>query len=125
MDGFYIIGYEKPEQYFKQSCILLHPAIYDSFPVAVLEAMASGLIPIISDRTGSAEILKEYYGKLVLKLDPELISERIIDILTMPLDEKVELSQKIRRKALNPLFRKEISIHRFRKSLINILRSNL
>ena len=98
MDGFYIIGYSRPELYFKQSCILLHPAIYDAFPVVVLEAMAAGLIPIISDRTGSAEILKEYYGKLVLRLDPELISEKIIDILTMSLDEKVELSQKIRKR---------------------------
>jgi len=82
----------------KQGCILLHPAIYDPFPVVVLKAMAAGLIPIISDRTESAEILKEYYGKLVLKLDPELISEKIIDILTMSLDEKVELSQKLERR---------------------------
>ena len=39
-------------QLFAASDVLLHPSLYDPFPVAVLEAMAAGLVVLGSDVCG-------------------------------------------------------------------------
>jgi len=117
-----IVGYTDPEPYLKRSCILLHPAVYDAFSCAVLEAMASGLIPIISDRTGVKEFVGRISGKLVLKLDPELFADRVIEILNMPLSQKKELSNELRERALSPYFTEWYSVEKFKRSFIELLR---
>jgi glycosyltransferase involved in cell wall biosynthesis len=46
-----------PKPAYAAADVLLHPTIYDSFGLAVAEAMASGLPPIVSRAAGIAELL--------------------------------------------------------------------
>lgn len=62
-------GYVNPQKYLQKSLFLLHPARFDAGPNAVVEAMAAGLIPIISNRTG--------HQKLVKKVDESLIIDSL------------------------------------------------
>lgn len=119
-EGFHVVGYKDPAAYFRQCCILLHPAVYDSFSCVVIEAMSAGLIPIISNRTGAKEILKEYQGKLVLKLDVESFADRIIEILNMPLEEKLMLSRELRKRALSDQFTRSYSIKKFKRTFLKL-----
>lgn len=44
---------DTPEVFLRQSDILLHPSAYESFGIAVFEAMRYGLVPVISQGSGS------------------------------------------------------------------------
>jgi glycosyltransferase involved in cell wall biosynthesis len=60
----------------------IHPADFDSCPVTVFEAMASGLIPIITKNVGESDILDDN-GLECLILEnnqPEIIAEKILEI---------------------------------------------
>jgi glycosyltransferase involved in cell wall biosynthesis len=42
---------------FRMSDVLLHPAYYDPFPRAIVEAMACGCVPIVTRQCGVSEVL--------------------------------------------------------------------
>lgn len=44
---------------FRMSDVLLHPAYYDPFPRAVVEAMACGCVPIVARQCGVSEVLSD------------------------------------------------------------------
>lgn len=88
---FQVIGFAKPEPYLEKSSILIHPAFYDTFSVAVVEAMASGVIPIVTEKTGAKEAVKNVSRRLVVKQDPKLIADRIVEILSLSHEEKLKL----------------------------------
>ncbi len=121
-EDFKIVGYDpNPEKYFMNASVLIHPALYDAFGVVVIEAMASGVIPVITNRTGSKEFVERVSRDLVVEVDPEKIAERVIDVLLMPQDEKAVLSDKLRSLALNPIFTREYSIFSFKKAFYRIV----
>ena len=76
---------------FKQSKIILHPAIYDSGGMATAEAMAWGLPGVSFD----LEALKTYYPKGILKtkcFDLDAFASNILYLLSNP-DVHLTLSQ--------------------------------
>ena len=73
---------ENLDKYFKQCSMYIHPADFDSCPVTVFEAMASGLIPIITKNVGESDILDDN-GLECLILEnnqPEIIAEKILEM---------------------------------------------
>ena len=76
-------GFQKNlDKYFKNCSLYVHPADFDSCPVTVFETMSSGMIPIITENVGEADILidngLEY---LVLKdNNPKTIADKILEI---------------------------------------------
>jgi len=111
--GFQVIGFTKIEPYLQKSSILVHPALYDTFSIAVIEAMASGVIPIVTEKTGAKEAVKNVSERLVVKPDPKLIADRIIEVLSLPHEEKLKLSSLCRKEALKTKYTKEYSVSRF------------
>jgi len=68
VEGVKKVGYTKEiEKYLEKSSIMLHLSRADAFPLAVLEAMASGVVPIISEKVGTKEILKKVDPSLIVK----------------------------------------------------------
>ena len=56
----------RPERLYAAADVLLHPTYYDACANVVLEAMASGLAVVSSDRNGSAELLETESDGIVL-----------------------------------------------------------
>jgi len=71
-----------------QTDVLVHLSELDSFPLIVLEALAAGALPIVSDMAGAASMVRHYDGLItpdssvemaadwLMKMDPEAIRER-------------------------------------------------
>jgi len=116
-------GYaSRPEEFFSRASVYLHPARYDPFPVAVIEAMCSGLIPIITENVGSKEIVQKVYDRLIVKTQPKEIAERVIEVLNRPLKDKMHLSSMAMEEAKQ--FTKERSLAQFTKAFKTILSSS-
>jgi glycosyltransferase involved in cell wall biosynthesis len=73
---------------FKQSKIVLHPAIYDSGGMATAEAMAWGLPGVAFD----LESLKSYYPKGILKTECFNLDAFANNILHLLSDSKAHLA---------------------------------
>lgn len=68
--------------YYGAADAFVLPAIYDPFPDAALEALASGLPVVTSDRTGAAELVTENdAGFVVPARDPAALAERMRSLL--------------------------------------------
>ncbi len=96
-DNIKILGFlDGKEKYevFRNSKMILHPAIYDSGGMAMAEGMAFGLPGVSFD----LEALKSYYPKGVLKV-PCFNLEAFANVITQLLKDK-ELYDKFSREAL-------------------------
>lgn len=87
-------------RYFKKSMIILNASCYDSFAVSILQGMACGLIPIVTDYTGISIILKKINKNLVVMRRYQDISQAISKILNLSAQKKMNLSKKCRNYAL-------------------------
>lgn len=96
--GIKFIGYHSDlAAVFATGSVYLHPGRGDAFPLSVLEAMASGLVPIVSEWTGAKEVVEQVDAKLVCPLDARAIAKRIEWFMKLPLTEKIALSDKVRK----------------------------
>jgi len=74
---------DNPYKYLAQATVLVHPAKWEGFGYAVLEAMACG-VPVIAGANsgGPAEIVRdEVDGLLVRDMSPEPLAEAILTLL--------------------------------------------
>lgn len=69
-------------QYFEKCSFLVHPADFDPCPATVFEAMGAGIIPLITEKVGQADIFRSHgLGKLVMEsTEPSAIVEKILSI---------------------------------------------
>ena len=119
--GFYPLGYiSRPEDYFRRASIYVHPARYDSFPISVLEAMASGLIPIVTNMTGTKDAVEKVSPDLVVKPRARDIAKKILEILRMDIKDRKDLSERARKVAFN--FNKSRSIKQFMETFQYLLK---
>ncbi|HEX4146098.1 MAG TPA: glycosyltransferase [Pirellulales bacterium] len=63
----YVSGRQQLAEIYRQHDILLAPGPYETFGLAVLEAMASGLVVVGPDRGGTAELLAETQSPFVFR----------------------------------------------------------
>ena len=76
-----------------------HTSRGDAFPTVVLEAMTAGLIPLVSEWTGSKEFISAVDKNQVVALNEELISLKIIEFTKMALEKRMLLASKMREKS--------------------------
>jgi glycosyltransferase involved in cell wall biosynthesis len=84
----------------KASALSIHVARGDAFPTSTLEAMHAGLPVIVSEYTGTKQILKEVDMLLISELSSEKLSNRILNFFKLPIEQKEEISQKLKSFAL-------------------------
>jgi len=114
----YAPGYtSKPEEYFKKSCIYVHPARYEAYGVAVIEAMCSGLIPIVTTKSGVKEVVENVSKELIV--EPNRLSDKIIEVLSLSIEEKEDLSKKAREEAGK--YTKNQSVKKFIKAFNELI----
>lgn len=81
---------------FKKCSLYLHPARGDAFPSTSIEAMNAGLVPILSEWTGTKEIFVNNFPELLVKLDLDSIESKILWYFTLSLDQKKKIADSIR-----------------------------
>ncbi|MCR9253794.1 MAG: glycosyltransferase family 4 protein [bacterium] len=88
-------------RYLQQASLYLHCSRGDAFPTSSIEAMTAGLVPIVSEWTGTMQVVKEINEDLIVPLDPKIIAERINWYFDLSLDLKKELSEKAKEAVRN------------------------
>jgi glycosyltransferase involved in cell wall biosynthesis len=82
------------DEHLKNASLYIHCARGEAFGITILIAMASGVPPIISEWTGAKEVVQQVSKDLIIPLDANILSEKIIWYLNLPVLEKQKLSIK-------------------------------
>lgn len=91
------LGFVDLDKIFADTSICIAPARYDAFPSIIAETSLHGIIPLISNRTGSKEILWEVDPHLVIPFDEKsLWIKRIENYLDSSEQERNILYQKLK-----------------------------
>ncbi|MCP8309554.1 MAG: glycosyltransferase family 4 protein [archaeon] len=102
------VDFELHCQEMGKTKLFILPSRYDSFPITVLEAMRLGVVPIISDRVGTKDIIREKSAGYVLPLDLDLWTEAINELYASDIPS---LSKKAREVALEYTWEKSANEH--------------
>ena len=106
--------------YFERHSLFLLPARGDAFPTVVLEAIAGGVVPMLSEATGNKEVAAEISSELVVPLDAAELARRIQWYFGLSPEARAALSARGRVVAEN--FTEEKGVTRFREALTQIYR---
>ena len=102
------LGYQDFYPQLHKYQIYLHCSRGDAFPTTSLEAMTAGLLTIVSDWTGTKEIVEKVNKRLVTDLDPMSISATLGYLLSLNSNEKKRLSDRFRKIAQSYTFEKAV-----------------
>lgn len=106
--------------HFEGHALLALPARGDAFPTVVLEGIAAGLPPLLSEATGNKEVAAAIAPELVAPLDADELARRILWYVRLPPERRAELSARARERAQD--FTEDKGVARFRDALLEIHR---
>ena len=109
---------ECPEDFLRKCGFYLNPARVEAFGLNILEAMAVGIPPLVTDECGAAQVVRKISPKLIIKPDAEEIVDRM-EWLNSDMEMKKNLGEKCRKEAMK--YTKEWSVNNFRKNFKEIL----
>lgn len=113
--GVQCLGFQKPEDVFPKCSVIISPARYDAFPLAIAEACCSGLIPVISSKVGSKEFIAPVKKDLIIpSLSPDKFAQKIAELWQKPIPIKKQLAKKLSANA--SIFTKDYCLNEFRES---------
>lgn len=93
-DRVKFLGYqEKTDSYLKMSDIFVLPSDNEGFPRATLEAMATGLISVLTCAPGASEIVQDGYNGILVERSEEGVREGLRRALSLTEEQKQEMSQ--------------------------------
>ncbi|MBL7933197.1 MAG: glycosyltransferase family 4 protein [Bacteroidia bacterium] len=98
---FFVGHSDNIEDYMKNADLSIHTARGDAFPTSTVEAMHAGVPIIVSDQTGTKQIIEEAHLDLIVEPSAEQLAAKIRWYFNLPLEEKKELSEKLRVSASN------------------------
>ena len=86
--------------YLSSASVLIHPARGDAFPLVVIEAMLSGVVPFVSKWTGASSLAEKAFSELVISLKPEDFAKKIASFWHASEQHRKSLSDKCRQEAV-------------------------
>ena len=92
--NFFLEGKQDITKYFSLCGLYLHCARGDAFPTTVIEATAAGLPAIVSEWTGTKEIIEKISPALIVSTDSDKLSEAISDYFSQNKIYREEISKK-------------------------------
>lgn len=109
---------ENVEDYLKQSSIFVDLATHESFGVSILEAMAAGVIPLISEYCGIKELIEPISKELICSRNAEEVSRKIMWLNS---NAKLKETLAMECKKTASLFTEQKSIIEFRSKFKELL----
>ncbi|MEO0278695.1 MAG: glycosyltransferase family 4 protein, partial [candidate division WOR-3 bacterium] len=111
-ENVFVTGFvSEPERYFEKCSLYVHPAIYEPFGTTVIEAMASGLIPVVSKNTGSSEFVDE---NLIVDCTAESIANKVLELFNKSESYLNRISRFQKRRVVKE-FAKEKRVEEFKR----------
>ena len=89
------------ENYLSNASLYLHCSRGDAFPTSTIEAMVAGLPTIVSEWTGTKEVVQKVSSDFIVKLDENEIAKRILWYFNLTSSEKIKFSKNFRSIAQN------------------------
>jgi len=115
-EGVYCLGYvDNLEMFIKMSSLYVHMGRGDTFPLSTIEAMLGGLPAIVSEWTGTKEIVNKVDNRLIIELSPKELANKIIWYFSLNNAKKTKLSIKSKEEAKN--FIKSIKVRDFKEKM--------
>lgn len=111
---------ENLSEIFRNTALYFHCARGDAYPNTVMEAMVAGLPVLISEWTGTREIIEKVDRNLIVETDPEKIADRIIWFFSLPAQKRKEIGEKSRQTILNG-YRKENAIRDLKENFHKLI----
>ena len=94
-EGVHCLGYVKDlVKVIKESSVYVHMGRGDTFPASALEAMLSGLPTIVSNTTGTKDIIEKINKNIVSKLNANDLSNRIGYYFNLSQNQKFIIAKK-------------------------------
>ncbi|MBI4895189.1 MAG: glycosyltransferase [Candidatus Aenigmarchaeota archaeon] len=90
------INYDVVDMLSKSS-LYVHPSRGDVFPVACLEPMAAGVPVMVSDQTGTKEVVDSVNSNHVTSIEPKMVAQKILEYFNLSSKEKNKLSLEFRK----------------------------
>ncbi|MBM4247842.1 MAG: glycosyltransferase family 4 protein [Euryarchaeota archaeon] len=113
VEGLEFPGFVKdPREHLARCALFLHMSRFDPYPVSVLEGMAAGLVPVVSEMTGTRELLEKIDPGLVAA-NPARAAAKLVSLLRDP--ERIRALSIECRKAVRG-WDKERSLRDFREA---------
>jgi len=99
-EGVHCLGYvEDLKEAIKSSALYVHMGRGDTFPVSCIEAMLGGLPAIVSEWTGTKEVVDKVDKTMICKLHSKEVSSIIIKYFKMNYADKKNLALKFKKLA--------------------------
>jgi len=115
-----IVGYAKDlTPYFRLASLYVQASRADMFPVATIESLRAGVPAIVTEMTGTKEVIEKLNKKFIRKVDANDIAEGIMYYFDLPYSKKVKLSIKARK--LSAIFNEEKMCKLFRDNFYSLL----
>lgn len=119
-EGVHCLGYVKDlVKVIKESSLYIHMGRGDTFPASALEAMLGGLPVIVSDTTGTKEIVEGINKKLVIRLNNNELADRLLWYFNLTDKEKLMLSRKVTNAAIK--INEKIILAKFRDQIYKVI----
>jgi len=115
-EGVHCLGYvEDLKEVIKNSVLYVHMGRGDTFPVSCIEAMLGGIPAIVSEWTGTKEVVNKVDKKLIIELNPKELANKIIWYFSLNNAKKTKLSIRGKKEAKN--FIKSVKIRDFKEKM--------
>lgn len=106
------------EDVLKTTSLYVHPARGEAWGISVNEAMTAGVPCIVSEWTGSQEMVSQVENELIFKLDKQEIASKILWYFNLPSEKKEVLSKKS--KEISLLYTEEKANALFKKKYLEL-----
>lgn len=100
--------------FLEGASLYLHTARGEAWGLAINEAMAAGVIPIVSEWTGAKEMVMQVSDDLVVPLDKQKIVERITWFFS--LDDSMKREMSVRCKKVSQQYDDDGAVQKFKKN---------
>lgn len=92
-----LMNSEYLSEFFLDKDIIISPAFYENFGISVIEAMAVGLIPVVSSETGMSKFVENNYNGFIFDYRDKSEPVRIIENLFADVNLRKKISENAKR----------------------------
>lgn len=118
-DRIKFLGHVKNiEEFLEGAALYLHIGRGDAWPIAIMESMAAGIIPVVSEWTGAKECVAQVSPDLIVKVDVDEVFKKMNWFFEISGTERLKLSTRC--KEIASLYPEQKAISRFKECFDSI-----